>query len=155
MLPSLIKSKVSATDAGIRPSFAICIAGDAEMQPTNGIAPNVAEAAVVPLRRECQEPVMVTQPDDTVIVGCKMCALPEEPNPAPDIPDVEAQGAEPEPQCLPVIMCHRLGGGLIYGCRKCCTCCLPLQSALPLIPHNGDSQSDYLTLVDLLGHCAC
>ena len=38
---------------------------------------------------------MVTQPDDTIIVGCKMGASLGESYPAPDIPDVEAQGAEP------------------------------------------------------------
>ena len=94
MLLRLFRMKESAIDPDIRPSFEICVAGDAEMQPTNGVVPIVADAAVDPLRRECQEPVMVTQPDDTIIVGCKMRAVPEESNNAPDIPDVEAQGVE-------------------------------------------------------------
>ena len=78
----------------ITSSFAIHIAGDAEMQPTNGIMPIVAEAAISPLCRECQEPVMVTQPDDTILVGCKMRAMPGESHNAPDIPDVKVQGTE-------------------------------------------------------------
>ena len=47
---------------------------------------------------------MVTQPDDTIIVGCKMGASLGESNSASDIPDVEAQGAEPThitPDCMP------------------------------------------------------
>ena len=67
------------------------------MQPTAGVAPG-AEAVVVPLHRECQEPVMVTQPDDTIIVGCKMGALLGESDSAPDIADVEVQGAEANPE---------------------------------------------------------
>ncbi len=67
------------------------------MQPMAGVAPAV-EAVVVPLHRECQEPVMVTQPDDTIIMGCKMGAPLGESNSAPDIADVEAQGAEANPE---------------------------------------------------------
>ena len=72
------------------------------MQPMAEVALGV-EAVVVPLHRECQEPVMVTQPDDTIIVGCKTGASLGESNSAPDISDVEAQGAEPTSEHYPSI----------------------------------------------------
>ena len=56
---------------------------------------------------------MITQPDDTVIVGCKMCALSGESNAVPNIPDVDVQGATPGSERSLLNLWHHLRAMLI------------------------------------------
>ena len=75
---------------------------------------------------------MVTQPDDTIIVGCKMGASLGESNSARDIPDVEAQGAESDTESYPsAYACHDLSSRLMHGYRRAGTYSMSLDSAQP------------------------